>query len=137
MEEFPQITNTGGLARTDFDATTHEKLSPGDKFSTLDWGNFVVPSTFPANGFINRDAPTWAGRLYAGSWVADRLADLKNTLSGGHKAADTIYLQDYTFKKNSIVPIDTTYKTIPRKVETFDKARKRLYKTADSLKSSK
>ncbi|WP_167510743.1 hypothetical protein [Chryseobacterium sediminis] len=52
-KEFLQITNTGGLARTDFDATTHDKLRLGDKVSTLDRGSFVVPSTFPANGFIN------------------------------------------------------------------------------------
>ena len=50
---------------------------------------------------------------------------------------DTIYFPDYTFKKNSIIPIDTTYKTIPRKGETSGRARERLYKTVDSLKSSK
>ncbi|KAA2220667.1 hypothetical protein [Chryseobacterium sediminis] len=135
MEEFPQITNTGGLARTDFDPSTHDKLRPGDKVSTVDWGSFVVPSTLPANGFINREAPTWAGRLYAGSWVADRLADLKNTLSGGNKAADTIYFKDHTFDKNGIK--DTTYKTTLKNGENWSKAMQRLYKTSDSVKSSK
>ncbi|MDR6488490.1 hypothetical protein J2799_003008 [Chryseobacterium vietnamense] len=123
------------MTRTDFDASTHDKKFGNDKTFTLDWGSFVVPSTFPANG--SKGGPTWAGRVYAGTWVLDRIADLKNTLSGGDKPFDTIYLEDYTFKKNSIVPIDTTYKTIPRKGETSDKARERLYKTADSLKSSK
>ncbi|MBD3903567.1 RHS repeat-associated core domain-containing protein [Chryseobacterium sp. Ch-15] len=78
-EEFPQITNPSGLARTDFDASTHDKLRPGDKTFTLDWGSFVAPSTFPNAGKDGKI--TWAGRLYAGSWVADRIADLYNNAS--------------------------------------------------------
>jgi len=78
-EEFPQIINNGGLARTDFDASTHDKKYADDKTFNLDWGSFVVPSTFPANG--SKGVPTWAGRLYAGSWVVDRLADLFNIAS--------------------------------------------------------
>ncbi|UKB86356.1 RHS repeat-associated core domain-containing protein [Chryseobacterium sp. MEBOG06] len=50
---------------------------------------------------------------------------------------DTVYLRDYTFKQNSIVPIDTMYKTIPKKGESFQQTARRLRKTIDSVKSSK
>ncbi|HCA08374.1 MAG TPA: hypothetical protein DEO71_14465 [Chryseobacterium sp.] len=105
-EEFPQITNTGGMARTDFDASTHDKLRPGDRTFTLDWGSFVVPSTFPAPG--KNGNITWAGRFYAGSWVADRLADIKNTLLG--KQSDSTYsvYNTWTYDKNgSFKSLDT------------------------------
>ncbi|WP_054512387.1 DUF6443 domain-containing protein [Chryseobacterium sp. ERMR1:04] len=132
-EEFPQITNTGGLARTDFDASTHNKLRPGDKTFTLDWGSFVAPSTFPADG--SKGVVTWAGRFYAGSWVADRLADVKNTMSGGNKPTDTAYFRGYTFDKKGIQ--DTLYQTPVRKGESFEQAWSRVYKTADSTARAK
>ncbi|KAA2220774.1 RHS repeat-associated core domain-containing protein [Chryseobacterium sediminis] len=100
-EEFPQITNTGGLARTDFDASTWDKFRPGDKLFTLDAGSFIFPSTLPANGFINRNAPTWAGRLYAGSWVADRLADLYN--SSGSNEFLNIAVPDRDSANNGVI----------------------------------
>ncbi|KAA2220663.1 hypothetical protein [Chryseobacterium sediminis] len=73
--------------------------------------------------------------MYAGSWVADRLADLKNTLSGGNKATDTIYFKDYTFDKSTIK--DTTYKRLPQKGESYIEAMSKLRKTADSTKRAK
>lgn len=105
-EEFPQITNTGGLARTDFDPSTHDKLRPGDKTFTLDWGSFVAPSTFPAPG---KDGNiTWAGRIYAGSWVADRLADVKSTLSGNKSDSTYSVYNTWTYDKNgSFKSLDT------------------------------
>ncbi|WP_431306812.1 RHS repeat-associated core domain-containing protein [Chryseobacterium indicum] len=107
-EEFPIITNPNGIARTDFDASTHDKLRRGDKTFILDWGNFVVPSTFPANG--SKGGPTWAGRVYAGTWVLDRIADLKNTLSGGDRKNDStlsVY-NTWTLDKNgSFKTLDT------------------------------
>ena len=106
-EEFPIITNTNGIARTDFDASTHDKLRPGDKTFTLDWGSFVAPSTLPANGFKNREAPTWAGRVYAGSWAVNGLVDAYSAVFGGKKDSDStlsVYTtwtrnRDGTFKK--------------------------------------
>ncbi len=99
------------MTRTDFDAGTHDKKFGNDKTFTLDWGSFVVPSTFPADG--SKGVPTWAGRLYAGSWVNDRIADLKSTLSGGNSKNDTIYFKDHTFDKNGLK--DTMYQTPVKK----------------------
>lgn len=77
----------------------------------MDWGSFAAPSTFPAAG---KDGNiTWAGRLYAGSWVADRLADVKNTLSGGAKTSNIVYFKDYTNDKSCLK--DTMYQTPVKK----------------------
>src|SRR5690606_6722510 len=46
-EEFPQITNPAGLARTDFDPGTWKKFRPGDRLFTIDWGNFLAPAKLP------------------------------------------------------------------------------------------
>lgn len=108
-EEFPQITNSGNqMTRTDFDASTHDKKFGNDKTFTLDWGSFVVPSTFPADG--SKGGPTWAGRVYAGTWVLDRIADLKSTLSDGDSKNDSalsVY-NTWTLDKNgSFKTLDT------------------------------
>ncbi|KFF25054.1 hypothetical protein IW16_16650 [Chryseobacterium vrystaatense] len=108
-EEFPQITNSGNqMTRTDFDASTHDKKFGNDKTFTLDWGSSVVPSTFPADG--SKGGPTWAGRVYAGTWVLDRIADLKSTLSGGDSKNDSalsVY-NTWTLDKNgSFKTLDT------------------------------
>lgn len=95
------------MTRTDFDAGTHDKRRAGDKTFTLDWGSFVVPSTFPADG--SKGGPTWAGRVYAGSWVTDRVADLKSTLFGGSKNDSTLSVYNtWTLDKNgSFRSLDT------------------------------
>ncbi len=55
-EEFPQITDPGGLARTDFDASTWDKFRPGDKTFILDKGSFIQPASLPGgNGFGDTD----------------------------------------------------------------------------------
>ena len=72
-EEFPQITYNGGMARTDFDASTHDKKFGNDKTFNLDWGSFVAPSTFPN--------PSKGGSAYALSWALDRLVDSYNNAS--------------------------------------------------------
>ncbi|SHK53967.1 DUF6443 domain-containing protein [Chryseobacterium polytrichastri] len=131
-EEFPQITNTGGLARTDFDASTWKKFRPGDKLFTLDAGSFVFPSTFPADG--SKRIATWAGRLYAVAWSVDRLADVKNILSGG-KVIDTAYFRGYTFDKNGIK--DTLYQTPVKSGETWESAYDRVYKISKETLRSK
>lgn len=107
-QEFPQITNTGNeMTRTDFDGSTHDKKYGIDKTFTLDWGSFVVPSTFPANG--SKGGPTWAGRVYAGSWVNDRIADLKSLFGGSSRndSAFSVY-NTWTLDKNgSFKTLDT------------------------------
>ena len=87
-EDFPQITNTGGLARTDFDASTWDKFRPGDKVTNLDWGSFVAPSTFPADG--SKKMATWAGRIYAAVWGGDRMREFSD-LFRSQKGSDTVY----------------------------------------------
>ncbi|WP_419870501.1 RHS repeat-associated core domain-containing protein [Chryseobacterium sp. CT-SW4] len=59
-EEFPQITNPGGLARTDFDASTWEKFRPRDKTFLLDTGGFVVPGNLPGGKGPGDLAQAWA-----------------------------------------------------------------------------
>jgi RHS repeat-associated protein len=131
-EEFPIITNPGGMARTDFDASTHDKLRPGDRTFILDWGTFVAPGTFPAPGKSGNI--TWAGRFNAFSWAVDRMADIYNA-NKKKKEVDTVYFRDFTFVKGEIK--DTIYQTPIGKKETWEQAWSRLYKTADSIKSSK
>ncbi|MDQ0593719.1 RHS repeat-associated protein [Chryseobacterium ginsenosidimutans] len=105
-EEFPIITNPNGMARTDFDASTHDKLRKGDKTFILDWGSFVVPSTFSAPG--KNGNITWAGRFYAASWVADRMADAKNILSGTKSDSTLSVYNTWTLDKNgSFKSLDT------------------------------
>jgi RHS repeat-associated protein len=133
-EEFPQITNTGGLARTDFDANTWDKFRPGDKTFTLDAGSFIFPSTFPANGFKNRKAPTWAGRLYAAVWGGDRFREFSD-LFRHKKVSDTVYYPDYTYDKTGLK--DTTYRRLLQKGESYMEAISKLRKTADSTKRAK
>ena len=54
-ETFLQITNYGGLARTDFDASTHDKKFANDKIIPIDWGSFVAPQSLPGgNSFGER-----------------------------------------------------------------------------------
>jgi hypothetical protein len=133
-EEFPQITNTGGLARTDFDASTWDKFRPGDKTFTLDAGSFIFPGTFPANGFKNRKAPTWAGRLYAAVWGGDRFREFSD-LFRHKKVSDTVYYPDYTYDKTGLK--DTTYRRLLQKGESYMEAISKLRKTADSTKRAK
>lgn len=124
-EEFPQITNTGGLARTDFDATTHDKLRPGDKVFTLDWGSFVAPSTLPANGFINRNAPTWGGRFYASILGGDRIRELSDLF--GKKKDDSININATLFYPS---PHDTIKRVLEKNMSN---ERNKLQKTVDSI----
>ena len=54
-ETFLQITNYGGLARTDFDASTHDKKFANDKIIPIDWGSFIAPQSLPGgNSFGER-----------------------------------------------------------------------------------
>ncbi|UKB86360.1 hypothetical protein LF887_04285 [Chryseobacterium sp. MEBOG06] len=112
-QEFPQITNTGGLARTDFDASTWDKFRPGDKLFTLDAGSFIFPSTFPADG--SKGVPTWAGRVYAGVWGVDRIRELSdlfvgkksdnslNSMSVKVTSLDSIKSTGFTYQKDTTI----------------------------------
>ncbi|ATL75892.1 hypothetical protein IQ37_05745 [Chryseobacterium piperi] len=97
-EEFPQITYNGGMARTDFDASTHDKKFGNDKTFNLDWGSFVAPSTFPN--------PGKGGSAYALSWAVDRLADVFNLNKGSD--TDTINHTMGVFDYNAGKFKDTT-----------------------------
>ena len=100
-EEFPQITFNGGMARTDFDASTHDKKFGNDKTFNLDWGSFVAPSTFPVESSAG-------GRGYALSWVIDRWADLNNVLSGSNSKSTLSVYNTWTLDKNgSFKTLDT------------------------------
>ncbi|WP_310001789.1 RHS repeat-associated core domain-containing protein, partial [Chryseobacterium sp. 2987] len=79
-EEFPQITYNSGMARTDFDASTHDKKFGNDKTFNLDWGSFVAPATFSSPGKSGNI--TLPGRFYAASWAVDRLTDVFNLNKG-------------------------------------------------------
>jgi len=131
-EEFPQITNPSGMARTDFDASTHDKLRPGDKTFTLDWGSFVVPSTFPTNG--SKDVPTWAGRIYAGSWVTDRMADIFNVNKGS--GTDTLFMKATFVGSGKDFLRDTMFAEPYRKNETYEQVKNRQGKKYDSVKAN-
>lgn len=57
-EDFPQITNNVGLARTDFDGSNWSKLKDGNKLFNLDMGSFVQPGNLPGgnsceNGLVH------------------------------------------------------------------------------------
>ncbi|UKB85383.1 hypothetical protein LF887_07090 [Chryseobacterium sp. MEBOG06] len=105
-QEFPQITNTGGLARTDFDASTWDKFRPGDKLFTLDAGSFIFPSTFPADG--SKGVPTWAGRVYAGVWGVDRIRELSDLFVGKKSDSTLSVYNTWTYDKNgSFKSLDT------------------------------
>ncbi|SIT28560.1 RHS repeat domain-containing protein [Chryseobacterium gambrini] len=125
------FSSTGGI--NDPDKETLNKLRSGDTIEAND----MLETIFM---FYGRNTKLSGGSTGFQDALVQFGLDSESAL-GINKSIfynnDTIYLEDYTFKKNSIVPIDTTYKTIPRKGETSDKARERLYKTADSLKSSK
>lgn len=55
QEEFPQITNNGGSARNDFDASSWNKKFADDKLFNLDMGSFVQPGKLPdRNSFGER-----------------------------------------------------------------------------------
>ncbi|WP_126651483.1 RHS repeat-associated core domain-containing protein [Chryseobacterium aureum] len=126
-EEFPQITNTGGLARTDFDATTHDKLRPGDKTFILDAGSFVFPSTFPVEGSAG-------GRGYALSWVTDRMADIFNLNKGS--GTDTLFMKATFVGQGKDFLRDTMFAEPWRKNETYEQVYNRQIKKYDSVKTN-
>lgn len=53
---FPQVTNQGGMARSDFDASSWDKFNSGtDKLFNLDMGSLVQPGSLPSgNSFGER-----------------------------------------------------------------------------------
>jgi len=53
---FPQLTNHGGMARSDFDASSWDKFNSGtDKLFNLDMGSLVQPGSLPSgNSFGER-----------------------------------------------------------------------------------
>ncbi|WP_100076899.1 hypothetical protein [Chryseobacterium camelliae] len=125
-EEFPQITDPGGLARTDFDASTWDKFRPGDKTFILDKGSFIQPASLPGgNGFGDRDNAFAEG--------VKNLLDVIGLFN--KKEIDTVYFRNYTFDKDGIK--DTLYQTPIKKGETWESAYNRVYKMADSIKTSK
>lgn len=100
-QEFPQVTYNNGLARTDFDASTHDKKYADDKTFNLDLGSFVAPSTFPVES-------SKGGRKYALSWIADRLTDVKNNLSESKSDSVLSAYSTWTYDKNgSFKSLDT------------------------------
>ncbi|UKB86372.1 hypothetical protein LF887_07100 [Chryseobacterium sp. MEBOG06] len=122
-QEFPQITNTGGLARTDFDASTWDKFRPGDKLFTLDAGSFIFPSTFPADG--SKGVLTWAGRVYAGVWGGDRFRELSDLFR--KKKDDSIDINATLFYPS---PQDTIKRVLEKNMSN---ERNKLQKTVDSI----
>ncbi|MGU3376958.1 RHS repeat domain-containing protein [Chryseobacterium sp. M5A1_1a] len=113
-QEFPQITYNGGMARTDFDASTHDKKFGNDKTFNLDWGSFVAPSTFPN--------PGKGGSAYALSWAADRLADVFNLNKGNDDTINVPIPDRDSANKGRIYMKDSLIK--------YDKNWDQSYKTA-------
>ncbi|KFF12652.1 hypothetical protein IQ37_19330 [Chryseobacterium piperi] len=128
-EEFPSFTTS--LMSRDFDASSWDKKLPNDKINTINFDNFITPSTFPEK--------IGGGLLYAFSQAINRLTDVENLFYSETEKSinktDTVYYKDYTYDKSGLK--DTMYQTPVKKGETFNQAWSRLYKTADSTKRSK
>lgn len=122
-QEFPQLTDPGGMARNDFDASSHDKKFADDKTFTLDIGNIPIPGNASnlrifniAEVFKNlesigfTDAPDW----YKFKSQPDTLF-MKATFVGDGKdyLRDTMFAEPY--RKN-----ETTEQVLNRQNKKFD-----------------
>jgi RHS repeat-associated protein len=133
-EEFPQLTDPGGMARNDFDAGSWDKKFADDKLFTLDIGNIPIPGNAStlrlpniAEIFKNlesigfTDAPDW----YKFKSQPDTLF-MKATFVGSGKdfLRDTMFAEPY--RKN-----ETTEQVLNRQNKKFDsvKAKSKTFLT--------
>jgi uncharacterized protein RhaS with RHS repeats len=109
---------------------TNKKVKPGDTFESNDMFQTIF-------SFYGRNTKLTGGTTGFQEALVQFGLDAESLGNAFGIKNDTVYLKDYTFKRNSIVPMDTTYQTLPKKGETFQQTASRLRKTIDSVKSSK
>ncbi|KXH83719.1 hypothetical protein [Chryseobacterium kwangjuense] len=125
------FSSTGGINEPDKE--TLNKLRSGDTIEANDMLQTIF-MFYGRNTKLSGGSTGFQEALVQFGLDSESVLDLNKTILNKN---DTVYFQDYTFEKNSIIPIDTMYKTAPKKGETFTQAASRLRRTIDSVKSSK
>lgn len=129
-EEFPHLTNVGGLARTDIDPRTWDKFRHGDKTFILDQGSFMQPSALPdlpgSLRFFNRPISFLDG--------LKNLGDVKRSIF--KEKQDTLYMKATFVGEGEDYLRDTIFAEPWKPNETFEQVRDRQNKKFDSVKAN-